>query len=211
MAGGGSVSIEDRAVAALREVGLPDVEDILRAWPHQLSLGMLQRVQLALALGADPDILVADEPTSALDPILEAHILELLIRVTRDRGLATVLITHDLGAAARVSDRIAVMYAGRIMEEGPTATVLAGPAHPCTRALLLAMPDQVRPGEAIPVSPGRMPEPAQRDARCPFRDRCSWFEKACTDVTPARVGAAEAGHTSRCILPADYAGEGPGR
>jgi oligopeptide/dipeptide ABC transporter ATP-binding protein len=199
-AGGGETVLEDRAVAGLREVGLEDPRAIMGAWPHQLSLGMLQRVQFALALAADPDVLVADEPTSALDPVLEERLLHLLVRLTRTRGLATVLITHDLGAAARISDRVAVMFAGRIMEAGPTARVLAEPAHPCTRALLAAMPDQVPPGEPIPVSPGRMPEPMQRDERCPFRERCGWAEKACLHEVPVRVvGEPGDGHTSRCV------------
>jgi peptide/nickel transport system permease protein len=198
--GGGNMALEDRAVAGLREVGLEDPRSIMGAWPHQLSLGMLQRVQFALALAADPDVLVADEPTSALDPVLEERLLQLLVTLTRARGLATVLITHDLGAAARISDRVAVMYAGRIMEAGPTPRVLAEPAHPCTRALLAAMPDQVPPGERIPVSPGRMPEPMQRDVRCPFRERCGWAEKACLGEVPVLVvGEPGEGHLSRCV------------
>lgn len=216
--GGVTGSLTERALAALNEVGLPEPEKLLGAWPHQLSLGMLQRVQLALTLAAGPDVLVADEPTSALDPVLEEQILALLVGVTRARGLATILITHDLGAAARVSDRVAVMYAGRIMESGRAARVLATPAHPCTRALHSAMPDRVPRGQPIPVLPGRMPEPVQRDEGCPFRDRCTSAETSCRERVEMRsvpVGAtgekgsgeggpegirADASHQARCVL-----------
>lgn len=180
--GCGTGEARDRALAALTAVGIPAPEARLAAYPHQLSGGLRQRCVIALALVNDPKVIVADEPTTALDATTQAQILDLLRR--RSEGRALILITHNLGAAADLTDRIAVMYAGRIVEVGPTADVLAGPRHPYTVGLLAAVP-RLGLGRVPPKPiPGAPPRPGELDEGCPFAPRCARRTDRCAAAPP---------------------------
>jgi len=180
-----------RAVEALREVEIADPEARLRQYPHELSGGMRQRAALAMALMGGPRLLFADEPTTALDVSVQARILELLGRV-RDRGLGLLLITHDLGVVARLADRVAVMYAGRIVETAPAARLFAAPGHPYTAALLAAVPrlhgDASRPLDSIEGYP---PRPGELIAGCAFAPRCRRAIQRCRHEAPLLQGGAD--------------------
>lgn len=164
------------AEALLAAVGLPAPGEVASAYPHELSGGMQQRVAIAAALSATPPLLVADEPTTALDPRVQARLLRLLAELRRTRDLALLLISHDVAAVAELADELAVMYAGRIVERGPLATLLAEPAHPYTRALLEALP---RLGAAPVPIPGAVPDPAAHPEGCRFRPRCPRAAQRC--------------------------------
>ena len=160
------------AVDLLRTVGLPAPDDKARAYPHQVSGGQAQRVMIAIALALRPRLLIADEPTTALDVTIQAQILELLLERCRVTGTALILVTHDLGVVARLADRVAVMYAGRIVEEGPVAAILAHPSHPYTRGLLRAAPRLGHAGERLEDIPGAIPDLSQPQPGCAFAPRC---------------------------------------
>ena len=162
----------DRARALLQEVGIPDPSGRLKAYPHQLSGGMRQRVMIAIALAAEPEILVADEPTTALDVTVQAQILELLEELRRARGMAVLLITHDLGIVAGRADRVAVMYAGQIVEEAPTAELFARPSHPYTQGLFASVPRITGPRARLTPIGGTVPPPTAWPSGCRFRPRC---------------------------------------
>jgi oligopeptide/dipeptide ABC transporter ATP-binding protein len=187
----GSQALHDRARAALESVQLPDAGEALRRYPHELSGGMRQRVALALALIASPEVLIADEPTTALDVTVQAQIVELLRR-ERERGLAVVFISHDIALVASIADRIAVMYAGRIVETAPAATLCAEPSHPYTRALLRSVPD-LRMDRSLRLQEiaGQPPASGWAGAGCAFEPRCPLREEQCRTVRPAAtsVGA----------------------
>ncbi|MDX2193587.1 MAG: ABC transporter ATP-binding protein [Gemmatimonadales bacterium] len=187
-----------RAVALLDEVGIPDPAQRYDAFPHQLSGGLRQRVLLALALAAEPALLVADEPTTALDVTVQAQVLALLQRLRRDRGLGVLFVTHDLGLVAEQADRVLVMYAGRIVEAGPTAALFARPAHPYTRALLAAVPRlDGPPAPPVPI-PGAVPAPGAWPPGCRFAPRCQAAHDACAASPPLRPAAD--GHAAACWL-----------
>jgi oligopeptide/dipeptide ABC transporter ATP-binding protein len=162
----------DRARALLQEVGIPDPAGRLKAYPHQLSGGMRQRVMIAIALAAEPEILVADEPTTALDVTVQAQILEVLDQLRRSRGMAVLLITHDLGIVAGRADRVAVMYAGQIVEEAPTAELFARPSHPYTQGLFASVPRITGPRTRLIPIGGTVPPPTAWPSGCRFRPRC---------------------------------------
>ena len=188
----------DRAVQLLTEVGIPDPVGRLRSYPHQLSGGMRQRVMIAIALAAEPEILVADEPTTALDVTVQAQILEVLDRLRASRGMAVLLITHDLGIVAGRADRVAVMYAGQIVEEAPTPLLFAHPSHPYTQGLFASVP-RIR-GPRIRLNPirGSVPAPTAWPPGCRFRPRCpKAFEKSELEPPLLRV---ESDHVMRCWL-----------
>ncbi len=187
-----------RAESLLGEVGIPDPTERYGAYPHQLSGGMRQRVMIAIALSAQPDLLIADEPTSALDVTVQAQILELLDRLRRARGMAVLLITHDLGIVAGRADRVAVMYAGRIVEAARTADLFARPAHPYTRGLFASIPRVSGPRRRIEPIPGMIPSPGEWPSGCRFRNRCPSAMDRCVDEPPVRL--PEPGHESRCWL-----------
>ncbi|MCG3189842.1 MAG: Glutathione import ATP-binding protein GsiA [Burkholderiaceae bacterium] len=175
-----------RARSLLTEVGLPDTERILSLYPHQLSGGMQQRVMIALALMSNPQLLIADEPTTALDVTTQAEILKMFRRVQRDHKTACVFITHDMAVAAEIADRIAVVYAGRLVEVGPTHRVLASPGHRYTRALLECVPRiGVRQTDGLPSIRGAVPSPADAIPGCRFAPRCGFAVERCHTVEPA--------------------------
>jgi len=192
-----------RAEALLAEVGIPEPAARYRSYPHQLSGGMRQRVMIAIALAAEPELLIADEPTTALDVTVQAQILELLDRLRAARGMAVLLITHDLGIVAGRADRVAVMYAGRIVEEAATAELFAHPAHPYTRGLFASVPRLAGPLTRLEPIPGLVPSPGSWPDGCRFRTRCRQAMERC--VTEPPVASAGPGHRSRCWLsiPAD--------
>ena len=201
----GRASLRDAAVALLRTVGLEPAEEMLDRFPHELSGGQRQRVAIARALAVQPDLLVADEPTSMLDVSLRAGVLGLLARLERERGLAVVLITHDLASARTLADRILVLYRGRIVEEGPAAAVVGSPAHPYTRALVAASADRRAPlaGAARPALV------AEAVAGCPYAPRCPDAEARCRTEDPAARDVGQ-GRRVRCHLyPGDAAAPPP--
>jgi len=195
----GRQEIRRRAVDFLDRASVPDPARRARQYPHQLSGGLRQRVMIAMALAPGPHVLIADEPTTALDVTVQKQILELLATLRRDLQLALLFITHDLGVVAQVADRVAVMYAGRIVEEGPVAEVLHHPAHPYTQGLLRAAPRLTRE-KLVPV-PGTVPALDSLPPGCAFAPRCpqhiSECDAALPDLAPANGAAA---HRARCIL-----------
>jgi oligopeptide/dipeptide ABC transporter ATP-binding protein len=187
-----------RALKLLQEVGIPDPAARLDAYPHQLSGGMRQRVMIAIALSAEPDILVADEPTTALDVTVQAQILEVLDRLRDSHGMAVLLITHDLGIVAGRADRVAVMYAGQIVEEAPTDRLFARPAHPYTQGLFASVPRITGPVERLSPIGGSVPPPGAWPSGCRFRPRCpKAFDKSETMPPLLAVGPE---HRMRCWL-----------
>ena len=182
--GASRASSRARAVAMLERVGVAPAARQARAYPHELSGGMRQRVMLAMALVNRPQVLIADEPTTALDVTTQAQILELLAELQDEMGLALVLVSHDLGVVAGVADRVLVMYAGRIVEEGPADRVFAAAGHPYTRGLLASVPraDDARP--VLAAIPGNPPDPTARPTGCPFHPRCLLAEDVCREHAP---------------------------
>jgi oligopeptide/dipeptide ABC transporter ATP-binding protein len=188
-----------RAIEMLRLVGIPVPEERVDEYPHQLSGGMRQRVMIAMALANGPDLLIADEPTTALDVTIQAQILELLLELRREMGMAVVLITHDLGVVAEVCDRVVVMYAGQVVEEGPVEAIFQRPAHPYTQGLLAAVPRPDERAGRLAVIPGTVPAPTRWPAGCRFRDRCPYAWPLCADEQPRLLGAG-ADQAARCWL-----------
>ncbi|HEX9208028.1 MAG TPA: ABC transporter ATP-binding protein [Steroidobacteraceae bacterium] len=195
-----------RALAALREVDIADPDARLRQYPHELSGGMRQRVALAIALMCRPRLLLADEPTTALDVSVQARVLELLARA-RDRGLGILIITHDLGVVAGLADRVAVMYAGRLVETATTPRLFAAPAHPYTAALLAAVPRlHGQPAGRLPAIAGYPPRPGELGDGCAFAPRCPRAVDECTRVRPALQADAANGSAVACLQPLPQAG-----
>jgi len=188
----------ERAVALLREVGMPDAEQRLDVYPHQLSGGMRQRVMIAIALAAEPELLIADEPTTALDVTVQAQILEVLDRLRETRGMAVLLITHDLGIVAGRADRVAVMYAGQIVEEAATPELFARPSHPYTQGLFASVPRLTGPRERLTPISGNVPAPSAWPSGCRFRPRCPIVHPK-SDAMPPLLPAGP-DHTMRCWL-----------
>lgn len=190
-----------RALALLELLRMPDAARRLKAFPHELSGGQRQRAMLAVALAAGPEILLADEPTTALDPPLELEVLQLLARLRDELKVAILWITHDLQAVAELSDHILVMHAGEVVEQGPTAKLLAAPLHPYTRALLAARPRLAgAPGRArFSTLPGQAPSPEARPAGCAFHPRCAELLDRCRHERPGWHEPAP-GHGALCWL-----------
>lgn len=186
-----------RARELLEAVGIPDAGRRLRGYPHEFSGGMRQRIMIAIAIAANPKLLIADEPTTALDVTVQAQILELLQRLRRDLGTSVILITHDLGVVAGVTDRIIVMYAGNIAETAPTEELFANPRHPYTLGLLGSVPklDDVAIG-ALPTIPGSPPDLLHPPEGCPFQPRCPFVLPKCKEFPPGMVVGP--GHRSYC-------------
>jgi peptide/nickel transport system ATP-binding protein len=188
-----------RALELFERVRIPSPERRLAAYPHEMSGGMRQRAMIALALACRPKLLLADEPTTALDATVQIQVLLLLRELQRELGLAVVFVTHDLGAAVEVADRIAVMYGGRIVEEGSTRDVIRAPAHPYTLALLRSRAEgSMARGERLKTIPGSPPDLSRLPPGCAFADRCALAIDACRAAQPQRTTVAP-GHTIRCI------------
>ena len=190
---------EAEALRLLDQVGIADAKRRLGDYPHQLSGGLNQRIMIAMALAGQPDLLVADEPTTALDATIQAQILALLAGIRRDTGMALVLISHDLGVVAENVNRVAVMYAGRLVEEGLGQDLFNAPRHPYTQGLLAALPTLTGPRRRLAAIPGTVPEPGQAPAGCSFAPRCPLAEPRCMSEPPAsrRVGLL---HRAACHL-----------
>ena len=182
-------ALRARSVALLEEVGIAEAERRLASFPHQFSGGMLQRVMIAHALAADPEVLIADEPTTALDVTVQAQVVELLLRLRAARGLAILFISHDLALVGLIADRMVVMYGGLVMEQGPASAVLHAPRHPYTRALLDAhLPLGVHYTEQpLHAIPGNVPDPLHPEPGCPFAPRCALAEARCARAIPPLV------------------------
>ena len=194
-------ALRDEVVRLLDRVGIAEPERRRRAYPHQLSGGMRQRVMIALAISCRPSLLIADEPTTALDVTVQKQVLELLASLQRESGMALLLISHDLGVVARVADRVAVMYAGRIVEEATAAELFARPRHPYTEGLLLAVPRPERRVRRLATIPGAVPEPTAWPAGCRFHPRCPYRWDRCADEEPPLLEETEgAGRRARCWL-----------
>jgi peptide/nickel transport system ATP-binding protein len=191
-------SAQAEAKRLLDQVGMPDASRRLQAYPHEMSGGQNQRVMIAIALAGRPELLVADEPTTALDVTIQAQILELLQTLRRETGMALVLISHDLGVVAETCGRVAVMYAGRIVEQAPTSRLFAAPTHPYTQGLLGALPPLDGPRMPLAAIPGGVPEPWAMPPGCAFAPRCSHRSAACDAATPATTTLAE-DHKVACL------------
>jgi oligopeptide/dipeptide ABC transporter ATP-binding protein len=201
-----SAEARQKALQLLQEVGIPDPVERLRAYPHQLSGGMRQRVMIAIALAAEPEILVADEPTTALDVTVQAQILEVLDSLRARRGMAVLLITHDLGIVAGRADRVAVMYAGQIVEEATTSRLFANPSHPYTQGLFASVPRITGPLKRLNPIRGSVPAPAAWPTGCRFRPRCPQaFDRS--EIEPPLI-PVEPEHRMRCWLAEEGRGTG---
>jgi oligopeptide transport system ATP-binding protein len=188
----------DRAVAALEEVGIQDAPARMTAYPHEFSGGMRQRVMIAMALITKPDLLIADEPTTALDVTVQAQILDLIKRLQEQRGMAVVLITHDLGVIAGTCARVLVMYAGRIMESASAEALFEHPRHPYTRALMASLPSTHVKGDTLKTIPGMPPDLVEPIIGCPFAPRCDHSEDLCREA-PCELGEVASNHASACV------------
>ncbi|WP_347403836.1 ABC transporter ATP-binding protein [Mycobacterium sp. 236(2023)] len=192
---------EEEALRLLGAVGIPDPERRMRSYPHELSGGLRQRVMIAIAIAGDPELIVADEPTTALDVTVQAQVLRLLQRLRDEIGCSIVLITHDLGVAAKIADRIAVLYAGRIAEIGPTAELLGHPAHPYTHGLLRSrLTLETARDRRLAALPGSVPSPVTPLPGCAFEPRCELATDECTKAPPDPI-AVGADRVSACVLP----------
>jgi oligopeptide/dipeptide ABC transporter ATP-binding protein len=194
---------EDAAVDMLKRVGIPDPEERVKAYPHEFSGGMAQRVMIAMALACEPELLIADEPTTALDVTIQAQILDLMRDLQRDSNTAVILITHDLGVVAEMADRVAVMYAGEIVEETDVETLFAEPKHPYTQGLIGSVPILGQLKDELDVIPGNVPNLVDLPVGCRFADRCqarvdNKLEK-CTVEKPGLIQVGER-HRARCWL-----------
>jgi dipeptide transport system ATP-binding protein len=178
-----------RAIELLEEVGIPAPETRLSSFPHQLSGGMSQRVMIAMALACKPKLLIADEPTTALDVTIQAQILELLVRLQRETGMALVLITHSMGVVAETAERVSVQYAGQKVEEQPVKNLFATPRHPYTAALLAALPERAH-ARRLPSIPGVVPGQFDRPVGCLFSPRCIYATDLCRTTQPAMNSGA---------------------
>ncbi|OED42150.1 dipeptide ABC transporter ATP-binding protein DppD [Chromatiales bacterium (ex Bugula neritina AB1)] len=187
-----------RAIELLEQVGLPEPEKRLRAFPHQLSGGMNQRVMIAMAIACQPKLLIADEPTTALDVTIQAQILDLLLQLQKETGMALILITHDMGVVAETAQRVSVQYAGQKVEEQAVEPLFASPHHPYTKALLAALPERAS-SRLLPTIPGVVPGQFDRPAGCLFSPRCEKADPTCHS-TPAPVADAALGF-ARCHYP----------
>ena len=191
-----------QAISYLDQVEIAQADRRADQFPHQLSGGMRQRAMIAMALAGEPQLIIADEPTTALDVTIQAQVLDLLKRTAKERGASLMLITHDLGVVAETANRIAVMYAGQVVEYGPAAAVLRGPASPYARDLVQSIPSFSRRGKQLTAIAGNVPSPAEFPSGCRFHPRCQYAIKECADAVPALIELGE-GRGVRCIRSAD--------
>jgi oligopeptide/dipeptide ABC transporter ATP-binding protein len=188
----------DASVELLERVGVPSPAARLGQYPHHFSGGMRQRVMIAMAVACRPKILIADEPTTALDVTIQAQILDIIADLQKSFGMAIVMITHDLGVVAGIADRLAVMYSGRVVEEGPTDLVFAAPRMPYTRGLLASVPRFDSDEAELPAIPGQPPDPSKRPPGCAFAPRCDLALPDCTRERPV-LRALGGGQSAACI------------
>ena len=198
--GGSRAARRQRAIELLDQVGIPSPASRLSSFPHQLSGGMNQRVMIAMAIACNPRLLIADEPTTALDVTIQAQILDLLLNLQRERGMALVLITHDMGVVAETAHRIMVMYAGQQMEMQPAARLFERPRHPYTAALLNSLPERSTGRKRLSTIPGVVPGIEDRPTGCLFSPRCSYADERCRQVMPELTIDGE-GRQVRCLKP----------
>src|SRR5260221_961424 len=188
-----------RAIELLEQVGIPAPESRLRAFPHQLSGGMSQRVMVAMAIACNPRLLIADEPTTALDVTIQAQMLALLLKLQRERGMALMLITHDLGVVAEVAQRVLVMYAGQVVETARVPDIFVTPRHPYTEALLSALPEHNIGQRRLRSMAGMVPGAFDRPSGCLLAPRCAYVQPRCHAERPALDG--DVGAQARCFYP----------
>ncbi|WP_038142313.1 ABC transporter ATP-binding protein [Thioclava atlantica] len=191
-------AIRKASVEMLGLVGIPSAETRLRQYPHEFSGGMRQRIMIAIALACRPKLLIADEPTTALDVTIQAQVLELISDIRKEFGMSVALITHDLGVVAEHCDRVMVMYAGQVVEEGLTAEVIGAPKHPYTQGLLASIPRPALRGEPIHPIEGQVPDLIDLEPQCRFYSRCSQRRERC--LAPIEMRAIGPAHNARCIL-----------
>jgi oligopeptide/dipeptide ABC transporter ATP-binding protein len=192
-----------RALSMLDKVGIPSAAKRMSDYPHQLSGGQRQRVMIAMALACNPKLLIADEPTTALDVTIQAQVLDLLMDLRDDLGMAIIVITHNMGVIAETADRVLVMYAGRIVEQAPVVDLFERPRHPYTRGLLSCVPTLEQEADRLVAIPGSLPEPARRPPGCRFAPRCRFRVEACRSAVPPLV-EEEAGHYAACIRTGEW-------
>jgi len=193
--------IEERTLRGLEMVGIPSPETRLKAYPHELSGGMRQRVMIAMALACEPELLIADEPTTALDVTIQAQILDLIQTIQERMGLSVLLITHDLGIVAQTTQRVVVMYAGQVVEMAPTRELFRNPRHPYTKGLLNSLPGrymEIKGKRYLPSIPGMVPSLLELPRGCPFLDRCGQALEVCASGPPPETIDAETDHRVRC-------------
>ena len=195
------------ALEKLRKVQIPSPEKRLRQYPHEFSGGMRQRIVIAIALISDPALIIADEPTTALDVTIQAEIMDLLQELCASENMGLILITHDLGVVSQVTETIAVMYAGKIVESGPTLEIVEDPQHPYTQGLIKALPGSLQPGSRLNQIPGMMPTLTDIPPGCAFHPRCPLAETACTEKVPDLI-ALNGSHRVACHVVARQHGKG---
>jgi len=200
----GEKELQQRCIQLLKDVGIASPEERLKDYPHQLSGGQKQRVMIAMALACNPDLVIADEPTTALDVTIQAQILNLFGELQKNRRMSLLYITHDLGVVANIADRIYVMYAGIIIEQGNAKEIFHTPCHPYTQGLLASLPNPTKRGSTLHSIPGTVPDPAYKPSGCPFHPRCGFAIDTCRIDFP-QMCAYENGHLSRC--PVLYSGK----
>lgn len=188
-----------RAIEMLKLVGLPRAEELMKDYPHQLSGGMRQRVMIAMALVCDPKVLIADEPTTALDVTIQAQILKLMRELNERLNTAVILITHDLGVVAETCERVVVMYAGKVVEEGTVETIFHNPQHPYTKGLIASVPDMRYKKQRLYSIPGSVPKPGTIKNGCRFAARCESVFGRCTEENPPLYETSD-NHKTRCFL-----------
>jgi peptide/nickel transport system ATP-binding protein len=204
-----SVSTEQitrRCIQLLHDVGIPSPEARLRDYPHQLSGGQRQRVMIAMALACDPQMIIADEPTTALDVTVQAQILRLFNTIQKSRDMAVLYITHDLGVVSAIADRVYVMYAGIVAEQGNRSQIFRDPRHPYTQALLASLPTRAKRGKRLDHIPGTVPHPAYKPKGCPFHPRCRHAIETCRRKFPGMCDYGEE-HLARCPVLFEKGGE----
>jgi len=194
--------LQQRCIKLLKDVGIASPEERLKDYPHQLSGGQKQRVMIAMALACNPDLVIADEPTTALDVTIQAQILNLFEELQKNLRMSLLYITHDLGVVANIANRIYVMYAGIIVEQGTAKEIFHTPCHPYTQGLLASLPSPIKRGSALHSIPGTVPDPAYKPSGCPFHPRCDFAIDTCRVEFPQMCDYGD-GHLSRCPVLCD--------
>lgn len=195
----GTAALHQRCLQLLKSVGIPFPEQRLKDYPHQLSGGQRQRVMIAMALACAPRLIIADEPTTALDVTVQAQILRLFKSIQKKRSMSLLYITHDLGVVANIADRVYVMYAGAIAEQGNTVQIFHNARHPYTQGLLASLPSRLKRGKRLYSIPGAVPNPAFKPKGCPFHPRCPYAEPVCREEFPEMCDYDQ-GHQARCPI-----------